>query len=251
MNVLIKSSVLLLPAGAIAAYLYVFPGDEGVDAIRSRSQPQEEICRRDGDRLAQLQAKPSLGEAVRFGGELQCLQLWPQVQAILDSLIPRSTAVSSLNEAASDTIPASEAAPATSEPRASETTSDDCEHDEQRLAELQAKPSLDEAVRLENEMQCLRLQPQLLAVLDKLIQAPQSIEAPSPNGAPSNTTSASEAAPPTSEPPASGATSAASDDVCKKDEQRVAAMPSAPPSRPGVIFVEENGDRPGVRLRKL
>ena len=86
MNALAKSSMWLLTATAIAVFLYIWVGEEGFDPVRSRSQPQEEICKRDGDRLAQLQAKSSLEEAVRFGGELQCLQLWPQLETILDSL---------------------------------------------------------------------------------------------------------------------------------------------------------------------
>ena len=109
MNALAKSSMWLLTATAIAVFLYIWVGEEGFDPVRSRSQPQEEICERDGDRLAQLQAKPSLDKAVRFAGELQCLQLWPQLETILDSLsrTARSTTMSSPNGPASDTMPAS------------------------------------------------------------------------------------------------------------------------------------------------
>ena len=84
MNALIKSSMLLLPAAAIAVYLYAMAGDEGFEAVRS--QPQDEICRQDGERLARLQAKPSLDEGLRFGSEIRCLQLWPQLQTIVDGL---------------------------------------------------------------------------------------------------------------------------------------------------------------------
>jgi hypothetical protein len=204
MNALAKSSMLLLPATAIAVFVYIWAGDEGFDPVRSRSQPQEEICKRDGDRLAQLQAKPSLDEAVRFGGELQCLQLLPQVETILDSLshTARSTTVSSPNGPASDTTPASEAAPTTASPAmaAKSATSDDpCKHHADRLAALQAKPSRDEAVRFEDELKCSRLQPQLLALLDSLSQAPQSAGTPTPYGAPPGATSARKAAPPASE----------------------------------------------------
>ena len=78
MNALIKSSMSLLPAAAIAVYLYAMAGDEGFEAVRS--QPQDEICRQDGERLARLQAKPSLDEGLRFLSEIRCLQLWPQLQ---------------------------------------------------------------------------------------------------------------------------------------------------------------------------
>jgi hypothetical protein len=192
MNALTKFSIAPVTATAIAVYLYAAPGDEGFDA--ARSNPQGAICKQDGERLARLRARPSLDEGLRFVGEIRCMQLWPQLQTIVDGLSDpsRSTASSKLKPAASDTPLGSDVA---SPPRSTSSTLDDaCKHDEGRLAELQAKPSLDEAIRFENEMECLELQPQVLALLDKLIQAP---------GAPSNTTSTSEAVPPTSEPPAS------------------------------------------------
>jgi hypothetical protein len=209
------------------------PGSEAMAAA------SEDACKQDEERLAALQAKPSLDEAVRFEDELKCSKLHPQLLALLDSLSQalQSAGAQSRSGGPSNTTSASEAVPPT--PPASEATSDACKHDEDRLAELQAKPSLDEAVRLENEMECLKLQPQLLALLDKLIQAPQSAGAQSPNGVPSNTTSASEAVPPTSEPPASEAMSAASDDACKQDEERMARLRKTPSGEEAARFTEE------------
>ena len=68
------------------------------------------------------------------------------------------------------------------------------------LAELQAKPSRDEAVRFEHELKCSGLQPQVLALLDSLSQLPQSAGTPTPDGAPPHATSGREAAPPAPEP---------------------------------------------------
>jgi hypothetical protein len=116
MNALIKSSILLLPATAIAIYLYAMAGDEGFVAVRS--QPHDAICKEDGERLARLQAKPSLDEGLRFVGELRCLRLWPQLQTIVDGLSnpAGSTALTSPNRAVSDMISASDAAPTTASP---------------------------------------------------------------------------------------------------------------------------------------
>jgi len=192
----------------------------------------------------------------------------PQIIALLDSFSqrPQPAGTPTSSEAPPNPTYAGETVPPT--PPASEATSDACKHDEERLAELQAKPSLDEAVRLENEMECLKLQPQLLALLDKLIQAPQSAGAHSPNGVPSNTTSASEAvprtsAPPTSDaasareaqtpteapantasvgeaaPPASNARSETSNDACKQDEDRLARLRQAPSSEEAPRFAQE------------
>ena len=89
-------------------------------------------------------------------------------------------------------------------PPASEVTSatsdDACKRDEERLAELQAKPSVNEAVRFVGELTCSKLEPQLLALLNSLSQLPQSAGTPTPDGAPPGATSAREAAPSASEP---------------------------------------------------
>ena len=112
--------LFLIAATVIAAYLFLTPTDEDFDAAlwqpqdATSSQPQDRICKQDGERLARLRAKPSLDEGLSFVGEIRCLQLWPQLQTIMDGLSnpSRSTASSSPNGAASDTTPASDAAPA-------------------------------------------------------------------------------------------------------------------------------------------
>ena len=216
-------------------------GSDAASPPRSTSSTLDDACKHDEDRLAKLRANPSVDAAIRFDSELKCPKLKPQLLALLDGLSQplKSAAAQSRNGAPSDTTSASEAVTPTSEPPASDATADACKHDEERLAELQAKPSLDEAIRFENEMECLELQPQVLALLDKLIQAPQSAGAQSPNGAPSNTSSASEAVPPTSEPPASEAESATSDDACKQDEERLARLRTTPSSEEAARFAQD------------
>ena len=222
---LTKSSILLLPAIPIAVYLYMSSGGGDFDA--ARSSPREEICKQDGARLAQLQAKPSLDEAVRFGSELRCLKLWPQLQALLDSLshTAESTGVSSPNDTASETS-AGGAPLASSSPvmEATSATSDDaCKHDEDRFAELQAKPSIEKAMRFGSELRCSKLRPQLLAILDRLGHTAES--AGVSNDAPD--IRAGEAEPPAASP-ATEATSTTSDDACKHDEDRFAGLQAKP-----------------------
>ena len=101
MRALVKSSILPLLTITIAVSLYVLFG--GADFDAARSHPHEEICKQDEDRLGQLQAKPTLDEAVRFGSELRCLRLWPQLQAILDSLSHTAGSTGVLNS--SDVAP--------------------------------------------------------------------------------------------------------------------------------------------------
>src|ERR1700690_3524979 len=123
MNALTKFSIALLTvtATAVVVYLYAAPGDEGFDA--ARSNPQDAICKQDGERLARLRARPSPDEGLRFVGEIRCLQLWPQLQTLMDSLSDpsRSIASSKVDRTASDTTPGSDAA---SSPGATSATSD-------------------------------------------------------------------------------------------------------------------------------
>jgi hypothetical protein len=238
MSTLTKSSILLLPAILIAVYFYVSSGGEDFDA--ARSYPRGEICKQDEDRLAQLQAKPSFDEAVHFGSELKCLKLWPQLQALLDSLSPTagSTGVSSPNDAASNTSAREDAPPASSSPatETTATTSDDaCKHDEDRLAELTAKPSIDKAMRFGSELRCSKLRPQLLAILDGLGRAAESARV-SNDAAPD--TPAGEAEPPAASP-AREATSTTLDDACKHDADRFAGLQAKPSIDDAIRFQSE------------
>src|ERR1700722_108752 len=228
MNALTKFSIALLPviATAIAVYLYAKSGDEGFDA--ARSEPQNAICKQDGERLARLRARPSLDEGLRFVGEIRCMQLWPQLQTLLDGLSDSSgsTASSKLKPAASDTPFGSDAA---APPRSTSSTLDDaCKHDEDRLAELRANPSVDAAVRFDSELKCTRLKPQLPEILTQLSHTAGSVELGNRKAPASDTMSASAAAPPASEPPASEAMTAASEDGCTQDEERLAALQAKP-----------------------
>ena len=46
----------------------------------------DEVCKRDGDRLARLRGSPSAEEAQRFASELACEKLRPQLQHLMESL---------------------------------------------------------------------------------------------------------------------------------------------------------------------
>jgi hypothetical protein len=66
---------------------------------------------------------------------------------------------------------------------ASATPGDACRRDEERLAELQAKPSIKDVLNFADEFSCSKLQPQILALLDSLGRTVQSEGAPGANGA--------------------------------------------------------------------
>jgi phage shock protein A len=156
---------------------------------------------------------------------------------------------------ASAAAPASAPVARTPEARATETRSadpdDPCKQDEERLAALQAKPSLDDAVRFQGELKCFRLQPELLAVLDSLSQAaatePRSTAGtPGPSAAPSGTAPIGAAPPlpsatlaPVSDPPSPGAAPNASDDACKQDAARLGRLRETPSTDEAARFAQE------------
>jgi hypothetical protein len=227
MNALAKFSIALLAltATAVAVYLYLALGDEGLDAVRS--EPQDEICKQDGERLARLRANPSLDEGLKLASEIRCLQLWPQVQTLLDGLTDpsRSTTASSLNAVRSGTRSPSDVAAATPPPEPTPVALDDaCTHDEDRLAELRANPSIDAAIRFDSELRCSRLKPQLPAVLDSLSHATGSVGPAGRNTSALNSTSTAETAPAAPASVARDVTSPTSDDACKRDEERLADL---------------------------
>jgi hypothetical protein len=245
MNALTKFSIalLLITATAMAAYLFLAPDDEGFDAAGSQPQdatsshPQDGICNRDEERLARLRANPSLDEGLSFVSEIRCLRLWPQLQMIMDGLgnPSRATATSRPSGAASDTTPASDVA---SPPGTTSAALDDaCKHDEDRLAELRANPSVEAAVRFDSELKCPTLQPQLPAILKQLSNTVEAAnrKAPTPD-----TMSTSGAPPPAASPPGLEVTSAAtSDDACRQDEKRLAELQAKPSRDEAVRFEDE------------
>jgi hypothetical protein len=237
-------ALLLVTATAIAAYLFLVPGDEGFDAAGSQpqdatsSQPQDGICKHDEERLARLRANPSLDEGLRFVSEIRCLRLWPQLQTVMDGLSgnSRGAATPRANGSASDTTPTSDVASA---PETTSATLDDaCEHDEDRLAELRANPSVEAAVRFDNKLRCPRLQPQLPAILKQLSQT-GTAEAANQQAPAADTMPTRAAAPPDSLPPASEVTSVTSDEACKRDEERLAELQAKPSMKEALRFQDE------------
>ena len=253
------------------------PASDVASGPGTTSAALDDACKRDEDRLADLRANPSVEAAVRFDSELKCSRLQPQLPTILSQLSKtRKIEAASRKAPTADPMSISAAAPPTASPPALEVTSatsdDACKRDEERLAKLRAKPSRDEAVHFEEELNCSRLQPQVLALFDTLSQSPQSAGAPTPTVAPTSTTSAREATPtalappsetnsaegapspdgalpnprstgetahPGLEPPATEATPAASTDACKQDAERLTRLRTNPSSEEAARFAQE------------
>jgi hypothetical protein len=220
------------------------PPPAAPSAVEAASGTPDDACKRAEERLAELQAKPSIKDVSSFADEFRCSKLQPQLLALLDSLgqAVQSEGASGPNGAPPSTKSAGETAPppsASATQAASGTPDDVCNRDGERLAELQAKPSIKEVLSFADEFRCSKLQPQLLAVLDNLGLAVQSEGASGPNGALPGTKFAGETAPPPSAPSAAEGASAAQDDACKRDEDRLDRLRQNPSREDAAHFAEE------------
>ncbi|HEV7479000.1 MAG TPA: hypothetical protein VGO05_01795, partial [Roseiarcus sp.] len=122
------------------------PASDIASAPGTTSAALDDACKQDEDRLADLRANPSVEAAVRFDSELKCSRLQPQLPAILSQLSKtRKFEAASRKAPTADPMSTSTAPPPTASPLALEVTSatsdDACKRDEERLAELQSKPS--------------------------------------------------------------------------------------------------------------
>jgi hypothetical protein len=157
--------------------------------------------------------------------------------ALSSSEAPHNTA----SAGAADTNSTSEATrpPSAASELASAASDDACKRDESRVANLQTNPNADEALRLERELTCTKLGPQLLAILDRLSRATEAAPTPAAIGA-VDTNSAREAAPrPSAATTAREAPSTASNDACKQDEERLARLRTNPSSGEATRFAQE------------
>jgi hypothetical protein len=179
------------------------PGEPG-QSMETRLQAalekedQASACTRDEQRLARLRSAPSPDEIARFEREVACARLKPQVQRLFESFATTLPAAALPLVAAPAAPPPAATAPATAAPRKEEPKREEarreeprrepppalaatreqpvaaaepqgaCAHDAERLAQLRADPSLDAIARLDRELGCERLRPQLRRLRESL-----------------------------------------------------------------------------------
>jgi uncharacterized caspase-like protein len=182
------------------------PPGEPSQSMESRLQAalekedQGSACTRDEQRLARLRSAPSPDEIARFEREVACTRLKPQVQRLFESYattLPAAAvplvAAPPPAAAAAPAMPPPLAAPRKEEPRREEAKREEprrepppalavtreqpvaaaepqgaCAHDAERLAQLRSDPSLDAIARLDRELGCERLRPQLRRLRESL-----------------------------------------------------------------------------------
>jgi hypothetical protein len=148
------------------------PGDPS-QSMQSRLQAalqkedQVSACHRDEQRLARVRSMPSADEIVRFERELGCTRLKPQVQRLFESIATtRPAAEAKPEEPRKEPVPA--LALTREQPVVGAEPQGACARDADRLAQLRGDPTPDAIARLDRELGCERLRPQLRRLRESL-----------------------------------------------------------------------------------
>ena len=246
----------LLPADKASAPAAADGGSPDAKAVGEATRPAppspatkvaaltaDEVCKRDGERLARLRSSPSSDEAGRFANELGCEKLRPQLLGLMESLghaVPAPAAADGGSPDAKAVGEATRPAPPSPATKVAALTADEvCKRDGERLARLRSSPSSDEAGRFANELGCEKLRPQLLGLMESLghaVPAPAAADGGSPDAK-----AVGEATRPAPPSPATKVAALTADEVCKRDGERLARLRSSPSSDEAGRFANELG----------
>ncbi|RAI37941.1 caspase family protein [Rhodoplanes roseus] len=132
-------------------------------------------CRRDRERLSRLRADPVADEVLRLERELGCEPLRAQVVRLRESGGGAAAAPALASEAARPAaLPATPvavpAAPAQPQAASRQAPADACRREQERLVRLRADPSRDAIARLERELTCEALRPQLVRLRESIAE---------------------------------------------------------------------------------
>ena len=140
--------------------------------------PQEQICKRDEERLTRLRASPAPDEVIRFERELGCERLRLQVVRLRESVSAegdRGDREAAQGPPAEQPRPTADVGPQNPERDASARVVPSsipqeqiCKRDEERLTRLRASAARDEVIRFEHELGCERLRPQVVRLRESL-----------------------------------------------------------------------------------
>jgi hypothetical protein len=140
--------------------------------------PQEQICKRDEERLTRLRASPARDEVIRFERELGCERLRLQVVRLRESVSAegdRGDREAAQSPRAEQPRPTVDVGPQNPQRDASARVAPSsipqeqiCKRDEERLARLRANAARDEVIRFEHELGCEKLRPQVVRLRESL-----------------------------------------------------------------------------------
>ena len=152
----------------------------------------EEPCKRDQEKLVRLRAKPVREEVIRLEKELVCERLRLQVVRLRESVLGalptnanRTAVISATPIPGNDGGRAPQNAPQLGREeelksarealqeneKVSRDRADSCKRDRERLIRLRAEPVRGEVIRLEKELACERLRPQVVRLRESVVGA--------------------------------------------------------------------------------
>ena len=125
-------------------------------------QPVEAVdpsqaCIRDEQHLEQLRAEPDTDQIVRFEKELVCERLRPQVQRLRESVGGEPVVAPAVSNSARQ-----------QQVDAGPPPAEACARDTMRLQRLRAEPNSEEIRRLERELSCEQIRPQVQRLCDSV-----------------------------------------------------------------------------------
>ena len=139
---------------------------------------QEQICKRDEERLMRLRASPASDEVIRFERELGCERLRPQLLRLRESILAdgeHDDHEAARRSATEQPRPMPDVGPQKPERDAAVRVAPSpiqqeqiCKRDEERLMRLRSSPARDEVIRFEHELGCERLRPQVIRLRESL-----------------------------------------------------------------------------------
>ncbi|HKD29934.1 MAG TPA: caspase family protein [Xanthobacteraceae bacterium] len=147
--------------------------------LQPPTMTQEQVCKRDEERLARLRASQARDEVIRFERELGCERLRPQLLRLRESIIPaqgeqdwredaQRLQVEQPRPTADDGSQGRKRDASLQAAPSSIPQEQLCKRDQERLSRLRATPAPDEVIRLARELGCERLRPQVLRLQESL-----------------------------------------------------------------------------------
>ncbi len=141
------------------------------------AETKAQACRREGSELARLRADPAADRVAEFARRLDCEELRPQVQRLMESLGVKAAATAPA-AAADDRLAPQPSAAATGSKNASKSAegapaqaADDaelCKSEADQLSRIRANPDRDSAKRFAAQLKCGRLKAQAARLLESL-----------------------------------------------------------------------------------
>jgi uncharacterized caspase-like protein len=139
----------------------------------AQAEKNDEVCRREAGELARLRADPAADQVAQFSRRLECADLRPQVQRLMESLgIAASAQVAGDRTA----LPQPSSAAAATESKSSQKSAtadgppsgDSCKTEADQLSRIRANPDRDTAKRFAQQLKCDRLKAQAARLLESL-----------------------------------------------------------------------------------